>query len=68
VVSDLVVFNDGRSAELVKLKGTVPIYFKKVRYNIPVAFWLLQNFPDTAPLCFVEPTPGEAWQDSCLIV
>lgn len=50
------VFNDGRSANLVKLEGTVPIVFKSNRYNIPLSIWFLENYPTVAPLCYVVPT------------
>lgn len=57
--SDTFVYNDGSSAQLFKLEGTIPMFFKKDRYNTPVAFWIEQAFPEKPPICFVVPTSGK---------
>eukprot|EP00475_Leptophrys_vorax_P026765 TRINITY_DN37978_c0_g1_i1.p1 TRINITY_DN37978_c0_g1~~TRINITY_DN37978_c0_g1_i1.p1 ORF type:complete len:388 (-),score=104.68 TRINITY_DN37978_c0_g1_i1:108-1220(-) len=53
---DTLVFNDGQSETLLKLQGTIPIYYNKNRYNIPVAIWIRDQFPEKAPICYVVPT------------
>lgn len=50
-------FNDGRSRELVCLKGTIPVPYRGNTYNIPVAFWILDTHPVHAPVCYIVPTP-----------
>ena len=54
--SDTFVFNDGRELNLVNLNGTIPVTYKGSTYNIPVCFWLLDNYPTEAPMCYVKPT------------
>ena len=52
------VFEDGRDAKLLKLKGTIPVMMTANRqtYNIPVKIWLLDGHPDLPPLVYVDPT------------
>ena len=33
------------TAELLVAEGTVPMYFQGVKYNIPVAIWLPEQYP-----------------------
>eukprot|EP00803_Ostreobium_quekettii_P002109 evm.model.scf_1113EXC.1 EVM.evm.TU.scf_1113EXC.1 scf_1113EXC:1500-6638(+) len=49
--------NDGRVVRLLKAEGTLPMYYQKVKYNIPVAVWLPDNYPHQAPIVYVTPTP-----------
>jgi len=53
---DTYVSNDGQSFLLISLSGIIPIVYKGASYNIPVQIWLLQDYPQTAPLAFVRPT------------
>ncbi|UXI15688.1 hypothetical protein NH340_JMT01631 [Sarcoptes scabiei] len=46
----------GVQRELVVLKGTIPVTFKKIVYNIPISIWILGNHPESAPYCWVNPT------------
>ncbi|XP_061891159.1 tumor susceptibility gene 101 protein-like [Entelurus aequoreus] len=55
VVNDY-VYNDGTTKVLMSLTGTLPIFFKDVRYNIPVCVWLEESYPQSAPICYVRPT------------
>ena len=43
--------------ELLLAEGTVPMYYQGVKYNIPVAIWLSEQYPLAAPLAYVVPTP-----------
>ena len=50
------VHSNGVSQNLLQLLGTTPIYFRGVCYNIPVAIWLVQQYPERPPICYVTPT------------
>eukprot|EP00891_Asterochloris_glomerata_P007192 jgi/Astpho2/7192/e_gw1.00113.157.1_t len=50
-------YPDGRSATLLMVEGTLPMYYQGVKYNIPVAIWLTEQYPQQAPLTYVVPTP-----------
>ncbi|XP_061826464.1 tumor susceptibility gene 101 protein [Nerophis lumbriciformis] len=49
-------YNDGTTKVLMSLTGTIPIFFKDVRYTIPVCVWLKESYPQSAPICYVRPT------------
>lgn len=55
--SAVFVHNNGKEEMLLSIEGTVPIYYHRHRYNIPVALWLPKSFPMTAPMCYVVPSP-----------
>ncbi|MEW5306900.1 MAG: hypothetical protein WDW38_005790 [Sanguina aurantia] len=50
--------NDGRTLNVLKAQGTVPINYQGGRYNIPVTIWLTERYPYTPPTIYVEPTPN----------
>ena len=50
------VFDDGEELSLVNVNGTVPIVYRDNNYNIPVCFWLMPDYPRSAPMAFVKPT------------
>lgn len=50
-------YPDGTIKELITLKGTIPVSYKDVRYNIPVQLYLADTHPYLAPICYVRPTP-----------
>ncbi|KAI5061814.1 hypothetical protein GOP47_0022353 [Adiantum capillus-veneris] len=50
------VHNDGTSANLLQVDGTVPMTFHGASYNIPVIIWLLESYPKAPPRVFVSPT------------
>lgn len=50
------IHNDGRSVALLQLSGTIPVWYRSTRYNIPITIWLLEAFPRVAPLVYVTPT------------
>ncbi|XP_040563838.1 tumor susceptibility gene 101 protein [Lepeophtheirus salmonis] len=54
---DNFVFNDGSEKKLLNLKGTIPVKYKGASYNIPVCFWLPEDYPHNPPMAFVKPTP-----------
>lgn len=51
------VANDGRTSTLLQLLGTIPIYFRGAKYNIPVSIYLPVTYPHSSPTCYVTPTP-----------
>lgn len=48
--------NNGRTSFLLQGAGTIPMFYKDVKYNIPVTIWLVEAFPRVAPVVFVTPT------------
>ncbi|KAJ3110731.1 hypothetical protein HDU96_006341, partial [Phlyctochytrium bullatum] len=48
--------DNGTTAVLLCLHGTVPITFRGATYNIPVAVWLPFTYPQHPPMAFVTPT------------
>lgn len=49
------VLQTGEELELLNLAGTLPILYQEQTYNIPIKVWLLPDYPDSAPLCYVIP-------------
>jgi ESCRT-I complex subunit TSG101 len=50
------VRNTGAESQLLTLVGTVAIYYRGTRYNIPVEAYLPENYPSTPPTVYVRPT------------
>lgn len=50
------VFETGEVQQLLNLGGTIPIKYKEENYNIPVKIWVLKDYPETPPFCYVIPT------------
>uniref|UniRef100_A0A0N4ZJX0 Tumor susceptibility gene 101 protein n=1 Tax=Parastrongyloides trichosuri TaxID=131310 RepID=A0A0N4ZJX0_PARTI len=46
----------GKTKNVVKLSGTIPVVYKANTYNIPVALYLDNKHPYQAPYCYVTPT------------
>ncbi|KAI9263185.1 UEV domain-containing protein [Phascolomyces articulosus] len=49
-------YNDGNTQLLLCLYGTIPITYRSIPYNIPVAFWIPSEYPNHPPIPFVKPT------------
>jgi len=47
---------NGTQSELLCLHGTIPIVYAGKQYNIPIAVWIIETYPHTPPLCYVNPT------------
>ncbi|SPO24615.1 related to Tumor susceptibility gene 101 protein [Ustilago trichophora] len=58
--TEVFTFNDGRTQLLLTLDGTIPVEFRNTTYNIPVAYWIPQDYPREPPMAFVAPTPDMA--------
>lgn len=54
--TDSFTFDDGRTALLVSLIGTIAVDYRGSRYNIPIAIWLPFEFPKGPPIVYVTPT------------
>ncbi|KAI8370042.1 UEV domain-containing protein [Choanephora cucurbitarum] len=53
---DAYTSNDGHTQLLLCLHGTIPITYRSIPYNIPVAFWIPREYPKIAPIPYVKPT------------
>lgn len=53
---DTYTSNDGHTQLLLCLHGTVPITYRSIPYNIPVAFWIPKEYPKSSPIPYVKPT------------
>ncbi|KAG6868378.1 hypothetical protein C0993_004024 [Termitomyces sp. T159_Od127] len=54
--SDIFTYDDGRTQLLLCVHGLLPISFRGVSYNIPVAIWLTREYPNQPPIVYVVPT------------
>ncbi|KAJ3022399.1 UNVERIFIED_CONTAM: hypothetical protein HDU68_009171 [Siphonaria sp. JEL0065] len=54
--TDNFTFDSGETMALLAVHGTLPVSFRGVVYNIPVAVWLPLTYPRHPPLAFVTPT------------
>ncbi|KIM49155.1 hypothetical protein M413DRAFT_15322 [Hebeloma cylindrosporum] len=54
--SDVYTFDDGRTQLLLCLHGLLPITFRNVSYNIPIALWVTRDYPRQSPIVYVVPT------------
>ena len=48
-------YDDGRTALLLTLGGTIPINFRGATYNIPIAYWIPHDYPKEPPIAYVVP-------------
>ncbi|KAF8636554.1 hypothetical protein AX17_003366 [Amanita inopinata Kibby_2008] len=53
---DVYTHNDGRTQLLLCVHGVLPILFRRVSYNIPVALWITRDYPKQPPIAYVVPT------------
>lgn len=56
-VCDL-AYENGASALLLHLSGTLPVNFRGTMYRFPIALWVPHGYPQEAPLVYVTPTEG----------
>jgi len=55
-LTSLQAFENGATALLLVLRGTVPVAFRGTSYRYPIAIWIQYGFPQDAPIVFVSPT------------
>jgi ESCRT-I complex subunit TSG101 len=51
-----IMYQNGREVSLLTLSGTIPMYYKGGRYNIPMNFFIVEMYPYHPPMCFVAPS------------
>ncbi|KAH8646706.1 UEV domain-containing protein [Xylariales sp. PMI_506] len=54
--TDVHTFDNGTSALLVNLSGTIPVVFRGTTYRFPISIWVPHAYPREAPLSYVTPT------------
>ena len=53
-----IVHNDGTHSSLLMLDGTIPMFVSGVKYNAPIAIYVVYNYPEASPLVYVRPVAG----------
>lgn len=54
------MYQNGREVSLLTLSGTIPMYYKGARYNIPMNFFIVEMYPYHPPMCFVAPSESKS--------
>ncbi|KAM0816051.1 hypothetical protein AB5N19_01852 [Seiridium cardinale] len=54
--TDVHTYDNGASALLVHLSGTIPVLFRGQTYRFPISIWIPHAYPREAPLGYVTPT------------
>ncbi|KAI1079776.1 UEV domain-containing protein [Whalleya microplaca] len=54
--TDVHTFDNGASALLLHLSGTIPVIFRGTTYRFPISLWIPHAYPREAPLGYVTPT------------
>ncbi|KAM3856694.1 ubiquitin-conjugating enzyme E2 variant 3 isoform 2-T2 [Vipera latastei] len=49
-------FKDGSQKDLLNFTNIVPVKYQGNTYNIPICIWILDSYPFTPPICFLNPT------------
>ncbi|KAI9734569.1 MAG: hypothetical protein M1834_002170 [Cirrosporium novae-zelandiae] len=55
--TDVYTFENGASALLLNLRGTLPVSFRGITYRFPISIWIPQSYPQEGPMVYVTPTP-----------
>ena len=53
---DFLVYSNGAGKNLISLRGTIPVKYQGVQYNIPINVHLPEVFPNQPPIIHVTPT------------
>ena len=56
IKAESTAFDNGQTALLLLLHGTLPITFRGATYQIPIHIWVPLEYPRMPPLAFVVPT------------
>ncbi|POS85085.1 hypothetical protein EPUL_003109, partial [Erysiphe pulchra] len=56
--TDVYTYDNGKSALLLKVSGTIPVVFRGTCYRFPIAIWIPHLYPLEAPLVYVIATEG----------
>jgi ESCRT-I complex subunit TSG101 len=52
----MIAFENGESALLLLLNGTMPVQFRGDIFKFPIALWLPQSYPREGPIVYVTPS------------
>ncbi|KAK3114475.1 suppressor protein stp22 of temperature-sensitive alpha-factor receptor and arginine permease [Teratosphaeriaceae sp. CCFEE 6253] len=53
--TEVYTYEDGSSALLLTLSGTLPVDFRGTTYRFPLKLWMPQSYPQDAPIAYVMP-------------
>ncbi|KAK3645620.1 Suppressor protein stp22 of temperature-sensitive alpha-factor receptor and arginine permease [Elasticomyces elasticus] len=53
--TEVYTYENGSSALLLTLSGTLPVDFRGTTYRFPVKLWIPQSYPQEAPIVYVTP-------------
>ncbi|KAI9742183.1 MAG: hypothetical protein M1818_004083 [Claussenomyces sp. TS43310] len=56
--TEVYTYENGASALLLQLSGTLPVAFRGATYRFPLALWIPHAYPQEAPIIYVTPTEG----------
>ncbi|MCJ1318142.1 hypothetical protein MMC15_003469 [Xylographa vitiligo] len=62
--TDVYSFQDGHSALLLHLIGTLPVFFRGAAYSFPISLWIPHGYPSDGPIAYVVPTKDMAVRPS----
>ncbi|MCJ1420176.1 hypothetical protein MMC32_006533 [Xylographa parallela] len=62
--TDVYSFQDGHSALLLHLIGTLPVFFRGAAYSFPISLWIPHAYPFDGPITYVMPTKDMAVRPS----
>ncbi|KAI1973084.1 suppressor protein stp22 of temperature-sensitive alpha-factor receptor and arginine permease [Ophidiomyces ophidiicola] len=54
--TDVYTYENGASALLLNLSGTVPVTFRGAVYQFPITIWIPNTYPREPPIVYVTPT------------
>ena len=55
----VLAYENGESALLLLLSGTLPVQFRGATYRFPVAIWIPHAYPHASPMVYVMPTSDQ---------
>ncbi|OJJ44421.1 hypothetical protein ASPZODRAFT_71772 [Penicilliopsis zonata CBS 506.65] len=58
--TDVYTYENGYSALLLHIVGTLPVSFRGTVYNFPIALWVPNSYPREPPIVYVTPTQDMA--------
>ena len=56
MLTECIAYDNGQTALLLLLHGTLPITFRGATYQIPIHIWVPIEYPRMPPIAFVVPT------------
>ncbi|KAL6703892.1 Suppressor protein stp22 of temperature-sensitive alpha-factor receptor and arginine permease [Coniothyrium glycines] len=55
--TEIYTYENGASALLLLLSGTLPVTFRGATYGFPVAIWVPHSYPREPPMVYITPSP-----------